>query len=60
MFTVMILASMTVMICQPLREKEYQNDHDAGYTYIDPDTGKSYPLTPQLMKECCQAMVGFF
>ncbi|KAJ7886942.1 hypothetical protein B0H13DRAFT_2342680 [Mycena leptocephala] len=37
-------------------EKEYQNDHDAGYTYIDPDTGESYLLTPQLMKEWCRAM----
>ncbi|KAJ6569892.1 hypothetical protein B0H10DRAFT_2238147 [Mycena sp. CBHHK59/15] len=37
-------------------ENEYQNDHDAGYTYIDPDTGKSYPLTPQMMKEWCRAM----
>ncbi|KAJ7152801.1 hypothetical protein C8R46DRAFT_1042435 [Mycena filopes] len=37
-------------------EKKYQNDHDAGFTYIDPDTGESYPLTPQMMKEWCRAM----
>jgi hypothetical protein len=32
-------------------EKKYQNDHNAGYTYIDPRTGASYALTPQMMKE---------
>ncbi|KAJ6586487.1 hypothetical protein DFH09DRAFT_1075410 [Mycena vulgaris] len=37
-------------------EKHWQNDHDAGYTYIDPRMGESYPLTPQLMKEWCRAM----
>ncbi|KAF7372070.1 Tc1-mariner class transposase [Mycena venus] len=37
-------------------EKRYQNDHNAGYTYIDPKTGNSYPLTPQMMKEWCRAM----
>ncbi|KAJ6542873.1 hypothetical protein B0H19DRAFT_1268078 [Mycena capillaripes] len=37
-------------------EKKYQNDHNAGYTYIDPDTGTSYPLSPQMMKEWCHAM----
>ncbi|KAJ7686295.1 hypothetical protein B0H17DRAFT_1204353 [Mycena rosella] len=37
-------------------EKEYQNDHDAGYTYIDPNTGEACPLTPQMMKEWCRAM----
>ncbi|KAJ7606532.1 hypothetical protein FB45DRAFT_1068431 [Roridomyces roridus] len=37
-------------------EKRWQNDHDAGYMYIDPDTGTSYPLTPQMMKEWSRAM----
>ncbi|KAJ7098942.1 hypothetical protein C8R44DRAFT_642692 [Mycena epipterygia] len=37
-------------------EKKYQNDHNAGYTYIDPKTGTSHPLTPQMMKEWCRAM----
>ncbi|KAJ7888204.1 hypothetical protein B0H13DRAFT_2342055 [Mycena leptocephala] len=37
-------------------EKKYQNDHNAGYTYVDPASGKSYPLTPQMMKEWCCAM----
>ncbi|KAJ7502229.1 hypothetical protein B0H11DRAFT_1663061, partial [Mycena galericulata] len=36
-------------------EKRWQNDHDAGYIYIDPKTGTSYPLTPQMMKEWCRA-----
>ncbi|KAJ6517589.1 hypothetical protein DFH09DRAFT_1429056, partial [Mycena vulgaris] len=38
-------------------EKKWQNDHDAGYTYIDPNSAKSYPLTPQMMKEWACAMV---
>ncbi|KAJ7713399.1 hypothetical protein B0H16DRAFT_1341426 [Mycena metata] len=38
-------------------EKRWQNDHDAGYTYIDPDTGTSHPLLPQMMKEWTRAMV---
>ncbi|KAJ7730545.1 hypothetical protein B0H16DRAFT_1329856, partial [Mycena metata] len=38
-------------------EKRWQNDHDAGYTYIDPDTGTSHPLSPQMMKEWTRAMV---
>ncbi|KAJ6537380.1 hypothetical protein DFH09DRAFT_1400559 [Mycena vulgaris] len=37
-------------------EKKWQNDHDAGYTYIDPNSAKSYPLTPQMMKEWARAM----
>ncbi|KAJ7085267.1 hypothetical protein C8R44DRAFT_651224 [Mycena epipterygia] len=37
-------------------EKRYQNDHDSGYTYIDPDSGKSHPLSPQMMKGWCRAM----
>ncbi|KAJ6469311.1 hypothetical protein C8R45DRAFT_837281, partial [Mycena sanguinolenta] len=37
-------------------EKKYQNSHNAGYSYIDPGTGTSYPLTPQMMKEWCRAM----
>ncbi|KAJ7893408.1 hypothetical protein B0H14DRAFT_2559821 [Mycena olivaceomarginata] len=35
-------------------EKRYQNDHDAGYTYISPKTATLYPLTPQMMKDWCQ------
>jgi hypothetical protein len=38
-------------------EKKYQNDHDSGYTYIDPSTGKSHPLSPQMMKEWSRSMV---
>jgi hypothetical protein len=38
-------------------EKKYQNDHDLGYTYIDPSTGKSHPLSPQMMKEWSCSMV---
>ncbi|KAJ7692826.1 hypothetical protein B0H16DRAFT_1398800 [Mycena metata] len=37
-------------------EKKYQNDHDAGFTYIDPDTGEAHPLTPQMMKVWCRSM----
>jgi hypothetical protein len=37
-------------------EKKYQNDHDAGYTYIDP-TGISIPLTPFMMKEWARGLV---
>ncbi|KAJ7883099.1 hypothetical protein B0H13DRAFT_1890539 [Mycena leptocephala] len=37
-------------------EKKYQNDHDSGYTYIDPSTGKSHPLSPQMMKEWSRSM----
>ncbi|KAJ7879256.1 hypothetical protein B0H14DRAFT_2566855 [Mycena olivaceomarginata] len=37
-------------------EKKYQNDHDAGYTYIDSETGESYLLTPQMIKEWCRTM----
>jgi hypothetical protein len=38
-------------------EKKYQNDHDSGYTYIDSRTGKSHPLSPQMMKEWSRSMV---
>jgi hypothetical protein len=38
-------------------EKMYQNDHDSGYTYIDPKTGKAHPLSPQMMKEWSRSMV---
>src|ERR1700733_2784536 len=38
-------------------EKKYANDYDAGYTYIDPATGDSVPLTPFMMKEWARAMV---
>ncbi|KAF8189594.1 hypothetical protein K438DRAFT_1552338, partial [Mycena galopus ATCC 62051] len=37
-------------------EKKYQNDHNSGYTYIDPTTAASYPLTLQMMKEWSRAM----
>ncbi|KAJ6448260.1 hypothetical protein C8R45DRAFT_1134350 [Mycena sanguinolenta] len=37
-------------------EKKYQNSNNAGYTYIDPSTATTYPLTPQMMKEWCRAM----
>lgn len=40
-----------------LLEKKYANDHDAGYTYIDPITSDSVPLTPFMMKEWARAMV---
>ncbi|KAJ7729561.1 hypothetical protein B0H16DRAFT_1330360, partial [Mycena metata] len=37
-------------------EQKYQNDHDVGFTYIDPDSGTSVPLTPQMIKEWCCAI----
>jgi hypothetical protein len=40
-----------------LLEKQYGNDHDAGYTYIDPHTSESIALTPFMMKEWARAMV---
>ena len=40
-----------------LLKKKYANDHDGGYTYIDPATGDSVPLTLFMMKEWCRAMV---
>lgn len=40
-----------------LLEKKYSNDYDAGYTYIDPVTSDSVPLTPFMMKEWARAMV---
>ena len=40
-----------------LLEKKYSNDHDAGYTYIDPVSSISVPLTPFMMKEWARAMV---
>lgn len=40
-----------------LLEKKYANDHDAGYTYIDPISLESVPLTPFMMKEWARAMV---
>lgn len=43
-----------------LLEKKYSNDYDAGYTYIDPVTSDSIPLTPFMMKEWARAMVTFF
>ena len=41
-------------------EKKYSNDHDAGYTYIDPVTSDSIPLTPFMMKEWARAMVMYY
>jgi hypothetical protein len=38
-------------------EKRYQNDHDAGYTYINLKTATLYPLTPQMMKEWAHTIV---
>ncbi|KAF8156093.1 hypothetical protein B0H34DRAFT_783652 [Crassisporium funariophilum] len=37
-------------------EKKYQNDHDAGYTFIDA-TGVAVPLTPFMLKEWARALV---
>ena len=41
-------------------EVQYQNDHDAGYTYIDKalrETGDLFLLTPFMMKEWARATV---
>ena len=46
--------------CRQLLEVEYENDHDAGYTYIDKTpggTGNSFTLTPFMMKEWSRAIV---
>jgi hypothetical protein len=40
-----------------LLEKKYSNDHNAGYTYIDPVMSESILLTPFMMKEWAHAMV---
>jgi hypothetical protein len=40
-----------------LLEKKYSNDHDSGYTYIDPISSESIPLTPFMMKEWARALV---
>ena len=40
-----------------LLEKKYSNDHDAGYTFVDPVTSDSFLLTPFMMKEWARAMV---
>jgi hypothetical protein len=42
-----------------LLEKIYSNDHNAGYTYVDPTTSDSIPLTPFIMKEWARAIVTF-
>ncbi|KAM6491722.1 hypothetical protein JOM56_012762 [Amanita muscaria] len=42
-----------------LLEKQYQNDHDASYTYINNTTGVSFPLTPVMMKEWARACVRY-
>ena len=41
-------------------EKKYSNDHDAGYTYIDPVTSDSILLTPFMIKEWAHAMVIYY
>jgi hypothetical protein len=44
--------------CRRLLEVAYQNDHDAGYTYINKSgTDNSFPLTPFMMKEWARAIV---
>jgi hypothetical protein len=40
-----------------LLEKKYSNDHNIGYTYIDPVASESILLTPFMMKEWACAMV---
>jgi hypothetical protein len=40
-----------------LLEKRYANDHDSGYTYINPVSSEAIPLTPFMMKEWARAMV---
>ena len=42
--------------CQML-EKKYGTDHDGTYSYIDPVTATTIPLTPFMMKEWARAMV---
>ncbi|KAK0432171.1 hypothetical protein EV421DRAFT_1509856 [Armillaria borealis] len=37
-------------------ERRWKNDHDGGFTFIDPLTGGSMALTPQAMKEWARAM----
>jgi hypothetical protein len=41
-----------------LLEKQFANDHDGRYTYVDPVTAESTPLTPFMMKEWACTMVG--
>ncbi len=43
-----------------LLEKKCSNDHDAGYTYVDPVSSDSVALTPFMMKEWAHAMVVSF
>ena len=38
-------------------EKKYITDHDGTYSYIDPTTASTIPLTPFMMKEWARAMV---
>ena len=40
-------------------EKKYGTDHDGTYSYIDPVTATTTPLTPFMMKEWARAMVCF-
>jgi hypothetical protein len=42
-----------------LLEKKYSNDHNSGYTYIDPVTSDSILLTSFMMKEWACTMVSF-
>jgi hypothetical protein len=71
-FLLIILSLILLQICNGLTkldselaclygllEKKYSNDHDAGYTYINPITSDSIPLTPFMMKEWARAMVIF-
>jgi len=40
-----------------LLKKEYSNNHDSGYTYIDAISSESIPLTPFMIKEWARALV---
>jgi hypothetical protein len=50
------LDSELACLCS-LLEKKYSNDHNASYTYIDPVTLDTIPLTLFMMKEWARAMV---
>lgn len=43
-----------------LLEKKYGTDHDGTYTYINPITANTIPLTPFMMKEWARAMYVLF
>ncbi|KAK0435228.1 uncharacterized protein EV420DRAFT_1317888 [Desarmillaria tabescens] len=40
-------------------KRRWKNDHDGGFTFVDPFTGFSMALTPQAMKEWARAMVRY-